>query len=112
IPAEILYAEAVTGGANHVASAAFQTRVAHLFPQRILYTPGRNAPHGGSKMAGLLLKMVFRLYLQSLSLRHFVFRSWAEEVWNTRHRGVALFTSNLDEVALTQVGQLNVITAA
>src|SRR5208337_4362542 len=44
--------------------------------------------------------------------RHFIFRGWAEKVWNTRQCGFALFTTNLDEIALTQIAQLNVITVA
>ena len=112
ITAEILHAEAVTSGANQVASAAFQAPVAHLFPQRILHTPGGNAPHGRGKMAGLFSKMVSCRYLKVLSLRYFVFGSFSEEALRFGYRRLTLFTTHLDEIALAQIGQLSVITVA
>src|SRR5208283_2193078 len=112
ITAEILYAEAVTGRANHVATAAFQAPVAHLFPQNVWHATGGNASHGRGKMAGLVPKMLFRCFLKSLSLGHLVLAGFPEETLRFRYRGLSLCAPHFDEVALIEISQLDVITVA
>jgi hypothetical protein len=112
ITTEILHAETVTSGAHQVASAAFQAPVAHLFPQSVWHATGRDAPHGRRKMAGLFPKMISSRYLKSVSLRYFIFGSFSEEALRFRYRHLTLCATNLDEIALTQIGQLSVITVA
>jgi hypothetical protein len=61
-------------------------------------------------VAGFLSEMLLRLGLQALALRPFSFRGSAEKVRRHHDSGSPFFTSDLNEVRLTQIGQLNVVT--
>ncbi len=65
-------------------AAAFQTPVAHPFPQGVVHPPGRHPPHGGREMARLLAETFPGLRFQPLPLRDLILGDRIEQARRVR----------------------------